>query len=466
MPSRAQKESDQVQSKLPKKRQCGNAGVMLIGKSAQHGAVPAALLGGRFYTGKQVYVYTDFGGGVDKDETTPQGAFREFAEELLGQNEEEAKATAHKLCTKAALVGGRSFEHKGYAMFILFADTIVEALELPAVMEGMSAIDHLFALAVRNSELTSVALVGLEELLRGALADGCVCPLSTRQLDGQERSSTEIQLRHLMVGAGGSISTIRDVLETSMDQQMQLPCVVNPTTDQDAVAALLAEAPIAEGGEPRRRRWNRTSPSQNEPFPDEMQSAVHYYTTAALLKSSMSATAIAQQAQTRSKSQKPMPYVFDMETGDPDDVLTLLLLGSHPDIELRAVTVTPGSQEQMALVRWLLQQMGLMHVRLGAQDWPNNSSKPINLNTSFYKSFGRMRVGEPMCERADQVLLECCDDTVTLVTGAALHNLGKALEHDGFRLGRWVAQGGFAGEGVVPREKQMDKFKGLETCPT
>jgi len=438
---------------------------MLIGKSAHHGAVPAALLGGRFYTGRQVYVYTDFGGGVDKDETTQQGAFREFAEELLGQNEEDAKATAHKLCSKAALVGGRSFEHKGYAMFIVFADTIVEALELPAVVEGMSAIDHLFALAVRNSELTSVALVGLEELLRGALTDGWVCPLSTRQLDGQDRSSTEIQLRQLMVGAGGSISTIRDVLETSMDQQMQLPCVVDLQSDQDAVADLLAETPIAECGEPRRRRWNRTSPSQNEPFPEEQQSAVHYY-TAALPNSTTSPTKIAQQAQTSSKRQKPIPYVFDMETGDPDDVLTLLLLGSHPDIDLRAVTVTPGSQEQMALVRWLLQQMGLMHVRLGAQDWPNNSTKPIPLNARFYQSFGRMHAGEPRCERADQVLLECCDDTVTLVTGAALHNLGKALEYDGFRLGRWVAQGGFAGEGVVPRERQMDKFKGLETCST
>jgi len=47
-----------------------------------------------------------------------------------------------------------------------------------------------------------------------------------------------------------------------------------------------------------------------------------------------------------------------------------------------------------------------------------------------------------------------------------LHNLGAALRMDGFQLGRWVAQGGFAGKGVVPAEKQMDKFKGMEVCPT
>merc|ERR1712050_406353 len=70
------------------------------------------------------------------------------------------------------------------------------------------------------------------------------------------------------------------------------------------------------------------------------------------------------------------------------------------------------------------------------------------------------------CEDAAQVLLECCDESVTLVTGAPLHNLGDVLKMDSFRVGRWVAQGGFAGDGVVPPEKQMDKFKGKETCRT
>jgi pyrimidine-specific ribonucleoside hydrolase len=155
-----------------------------------------------------------------------------------------------------------------------------------------------------------------------------------------------------------------------------------------------------------------------------------------------------------------------METGDPDDILTLLFLGSHPAVELRAVTITPGTQEQVALVRWLLEQMDLTNVRLGAQDWPANAGKHIPLNTVFYKNFGRSPRGEPMCERADLVLSECCDERATLLTGGPLHNLGEALRMPGFRLGRWVAQGGFAGEGVVPRENQMDKFNGMRTCPT
>eukprot|EP01043_Picozoa_sp_COSAG02_P064766 COSAG02_NODE_9568_length_2177_cov_1.125120_1_plen_422_part_00 len=42
---------------------------------------------------------------------------------------------------------------------------------------------------------------------------------------------------------------------------------------------------------------------------------------------------------------------FDMETGDPDDVLALLLILAHPRLELRAVTLTPGTREQVRKVK-------------------------------------------------------------------------------------------------------------------
>lgn len=159
------------------------------------------------------------------------------------------------------------------------------------------------------------------------------------------------------------------------------------------------------------------------------------------------------------------PYVFDMETGDPDDVLTLLFLASHPGVELRAVTLTPGSEEQVALVRWIFQELGIEGTRLGAQDWPKNKDKRT-MKGHFYSNFGSVKSSDLLVERADTVLFECCDDRTTLLTGAPLTNLGAALKHEGFRLGRWVAQGGFAGEGVVPRHLQMDKFAGKVTCST
>lgn len=199
----------------------GNAGVFLVGISEQNGGVPVALLGGRWYTGKKVYVFTDFGGGVDRKTETPQhGAFREFAEELLGDNEKEANKSADKLCAAdCPLVGGKPFvfgnKQGSYVYFILEAESVVESLGLPVSGRGRgSAIDHLFAIATRNAELTSVALVGLEELMRGASQDGIVRPLSVRDLDGQQRNPDQICLRNVMVGSKGSISAIRDVLES------------------------------------------------------------------------------------------------------------------------------------------------------------------------------------------------------------------------------------------------------------
>jgi len=47
--------------------------------------------------------------------------------------------------------------------------------------------------------------------------------------------------------------------------------------------------------------------------------------------------------------------VWDMETGDPDDFMTLLMLLDHPKVDLQAVTVTPGTPEQIGLVRRALE---------------------------------------------------------------------------------------------------------------
>lgn len=491
----------------------GNAGVFLVGRSDQHGSVPAALLGGRFYTGKKVYRYTDFGGGVERavGETPQQGAFREFAEELLGQDEQEAKVTAKKLCTatSSALIGGRPFIHKSYVIFIISADKIVEALRLPGA-RGVSALDLLFSSAKRNSELSSVALVSIEALLQAPFEEGRVRTLSVRQLDGEARPSDQIWLRELLVQKGGSLFTISDALESFANQVFQecrrnlnqnvgaseLQQLPNPPEDHGAAYAPeqidLMNPETLRGDKASCSLTRRLVSVQHDHVLDSgrgdniqdhnMQddaekgtneaketnrrwgrAAAKLSSTKASVESSIARpSAVACQTPASTKA----PYVFDMETGDPDDLLTLLFLCSNADVELRAVTITPGSEEQVSLVRWILEQMNMTHIRLGAQDWPVNSGKKANLNTQFYKSFGRSPRGEPPCERADQVLAECCDESVTLLTGAPLHNLGAALRIGGFQLGRWVAQGGFAGEGVVPREKQMDKFKGQEMCRT
>lgn len=46
-----------------------------------------------------------------------------------------------------------------------------------------------------------------------------------------------------------------------------------------------------------------------------------------------------------------IPVVSDMETRDPDDILTLCLIATHPRARLTAVTVNPGTPAQIGVVR-------------------------------------------------------------------------------------------------------------------
>lgn len=164
----------------------------------------------------------------------------------------------------------------------------------------------------------------------------------------------------------------------------------------------------------------------------------------------------------------PRPFVLDMETSDPDDFLTLLLLLGHPEVDLQAVTVTPGTREQVGIVRWALQQFG-RDIPVGAY----NINHPKECVSGWhYNAYGMPKTlgdAEPGWRTLDRAL----GAETTLVTGAPLKNLGEFLHQTGTRLydrtptlGRLFIQGGFAGEGVVPPERQLEKFRGKVTCPT
>ena len=153
--------------------------------------------------------------------------------------------------------------------------------------------------------------------------------------------------------------------------------------------------------------------------------------------------------------------IFDMETHDPDDFITLLLLLGHPQVNLKAVTITPGSPYQVGLVKMALKWFKT-DLPIGAY----NIDHPEKCVSSWHeKSYGNITPTKK-AEPGWKVLSRYCNSDTTLVTGAPLRNLGRAMDVPGFHLGRLVAQGGFAGTGVVPWENQLEKFKGLRTCPS
>lgn len=157
----------------------------------------------------------------------------------------------------------------------------------------------------------------------------------------------------------------------------------------------------------------------------------------------------------------PLPVIFDMETHDPDDYITLLFLLGHPQVKLKAVTITPGSPYQVGLVRRTLKAFGV-DIPVGA----GNLEHPKPCVSSWHeRAYGEI-IPSRDAVPADELLIELCDQETTLITGAPVKNLRKAVKDPNFVLGRWIAQGGFAGEGVVPEHLQLPQFRGRQTVPT
>lgn len=157
------------------------------------------------------------------------------------------------------------------------------------------------------------------------------------------------------------------------------------------------------------------------------------------------------------------PIVFDMETSDPDDVFTLCALATHPWARLVGVTVMPGSDEQVGVVRHVLGRLGV-DVPIGAHR-PGGAGKAVS---AFHRTWlGEVPPREPDDEAWRLLLDAFTAGEPTLLTGAPLKNPGALLEAEpDVRIARWVAQGGFAGDSVVPPEHRLAKFAGRETCPT
>lgn len=161
---------------------------------------------------------------------------------------------------------------------------------------------------------------------------------------------------------------------------------------------------------------------------------------------------------------QPFPVLFDMETSDPDDVAALCFLCSHKDVVLKAVTITPGTLEQVGLVREILRRCGNGEIPIGSRKplHPKDCvsgffRKHYEINKYAPTGFGHEIIKLFFDENPDGILF----------TGAALGNPREALEkYEDLKIDLWVGQGGFAGDSVVPEQFRLDKFKGLETCPT
>lgn len=165
--------------------------------------------------------------------------------------------------------------------------------------------------------------------------------------------------------------------------------------------------------------------------------------------------------------------IFEMETSDPDDFMTLLWLADHPGVDLLGVVVTPGSHDQCQLVRWGLDRCGYHDIPLGAlygpDWWTTADGQKAHVSSFHYKAYGQGIDQYPVGEVAVGPLLLAellqNNDEVTVLVGAPPKNIGKLFQDfPAIRLARWLQQGGFAGDNLVATP--LLKFKGRITCPS
>jgi inosine-uridine nucleoside N-ribohydrolase len=177
--------------------------------------------------------------------------------------------------------------------------------------------------------------------------------------------------------------------------------------------------------------------------------------------------------------------VFNMETADPDDVMTLCFLATYPGLALRGVTISPGTNEQVGLVRHVLNLLEVNGVPIGVRKRGHN--KPC-VSSFHYKWLGKTQDVEPdeMGYRVLEEVFHKFPDTVIL-SGAPLGNVASFLKDTSTwttriptppdvlatvvhcpkaRVSEIVVQGGFAGDNVVAPEDRLEKFAGKIYCPT
>lgn len=115
-------------------------------------------------------------------------------------------------------------------------------------------------------------------------------------------------------------------------------------------------------------------------------------------------------------------------------------------------------------MKYVLAEFNMSDIPIGSfnYDHPKNCLSPW-----YIKQFPEFRpsLTSERPKEGASVLFRISDETTTIITGGPLNNLAKALEeHPDFKAEKFVIQGGFSGEGVIPREKQLEKFKGQDTC--
>ncbi|MHA1371320.1 MAG: hypothetical protein ACTSRA_16580 [Promethearchaeota archaeon] len=156
--------------------------------------------------------------------------------------------------------------------------------------------------------------------------------------------------------------------------------------------------------------------------------------------------------------------IYDMDTGDPDDSIALLILLSHKKVKVRAVTLYPGSKDQIGFVKHILNQVDKPEIPVGSYDINNTKS---NVSEGLIKMYGNFtpKDADAPGHKLFSEFYKRFPKGISINT-APLGNLYSYLKKDPNKMIEVIyVQGGFAGARCIPLEFQLDRFKGFNEFP-
>jgi pyrimidine-specific ribonucleoside hydrolase len=151
--------------------------------------------------------------------------------------------------------------------------------------------------------------------------------------------------------------------------------------------------------------------------------------------------------------------IFDMETGDPDDLITLLMLLINPHVNLKAVTCYEGSPTQIGLIKHVTSLSGK---DIPVAGW-NTPEKELS---SYYSDVVGSWSSIQSTLTPVQLLLNKLTEDTELLTGAPLTNISQYLNNSSDSIiVKMTTQGGYLGN-LVPENKRLEKFKNRKEIRT
>jgi len=168
----------------------------------------------------------------------------------------------------------------------------------------------------------------------------------------------------------------------------------------------------------------------------------------------------------RKNYKEKIPVVYETETGDPDDMFAIAYIVSRPEWELVGLTVNPGSVQQIKTMQALCRELEVSPL-IGSFDISHQkaSSRGIWLDMCDISNYSGVPDGSG--EEVYTRLISDYGSRLIIISGAPMKCMGQFFKNNpDAEIDLWVAQGGFAGDNIVPPKHRLKKFEGMTECPT